>query len=507
MPQSTIKLDEKAIAVIRERRRYAELYNNKVKDRVSKSFRNDLFNLKPYLTASRQKDSVLYLYVNLFTLIATSNADFVVADGVEVKIDDKTAQEKRNEIAEDNSFDELLYDSAIEQSWCGYTTFRVWRDDEKQVIIDQIPYDYYYPQLIDSFLWEDPDTIHIVSKILNPSDMSNQAKIQTYTKLQNKKRRLSYGLYEQGLAGSVTGEYSLKEQLATDQTLEFLNIYRIDNRKAPGQILGANDFEDIIDLIEEVSDRMTQISVQFIKHLNAKLSLPPSAGESVRHEKSRAKKQGLTRSLTDAEYFVHEKGENPAQYIENINSLIPEAQDHVERVLKLIGAISQLPLNFLWFEDKGGAEKVEALRIRMLRFLKKIQRKRRRYINTLKRLVKDSLALAGCKGDYEITIEFNDTSLTDFDAQSKTYMSLFNQNLLSAETTLEKIFDRENETVLKEMEKISMEKISKEQDEKFELEQKHLLANQKINAPDKSWGFGKNKSKATGNAKTTRKQK
>ena len=192
MPQTTIKLDTKATAVIKQRRPYAELYNNKVKDRITKSFRNDLFNLKPYLTASKQKDSVLYLYVNLFTLIATSNADFVVADGIEVKIDDKKAQEKRNEIVENNSFDELLYDSAIEQSWCGYTTFRVRRDDDKQVLIDQIPYDYYYPQLTDAFLGEDPETIHIVSKMMNPSDMSNQAKIQTYTKLQNKKRKLSY---------------------------------------------------------------------------------------------------------------------------------------------------------------------------------------------------------------------------------------------------------------------------------------------------------------------------
>lgn len=59
-------------------------------------------------------------------------------------------------------------------------------------------------------------------------------------------------------------------------------------------------------------------------------------------------------------------------------------------------------------------------------------------------------------------------------------MSLFSQKLLSAETTLEKIFDWENETVLQEM-----KKISQEQEEKIELEQKTLLANQKINAPDK----------------------
>jgi hypothetical protein len=51
-----------------------------------------------------------------------------------------------------------------------------------------------------------------------------------------------------------------------------------------------------LDLLEEVNDRFTQISVQFIKHLNSKISLP---------EWVSALLQNKEKKIQNLEVFVH----------------------------------------------------------------------------------------------------------------------------------------------------------------------------------------------------------
>jgi len=58
--------------------------------------------------------------------------------------------------------------------------------------------------------------------------IQSKAKIQSYTKQDDGKRLIEYGLYTVTLDGS---EYTLEQELATPETLDFLNIYRFDNKK------------------------------------------------------------------------------------------------------------------------------------------------------------------------------------------------------------------------------------------------------------------------------------
>ena len=258
-------------------------------------------------------------------------------------------------------------------------------------------------------------------------------------------------MYTVTLDGSA---YTLEQELATPETLDFLNIYRFDNKRIGGKHLWISDYGDVLDLLEEVNDRFTQISVQFIKHLNSKISLP---------EWVSALLQNKEKKIQNLEVFVHRQWEQPAQYIENHNSLIPEAQNYVDKILKLIWAITQIPISFFGFEETGGAEKVEALRIRLTRFLKKIQRKQRMMELILRKLVKETLTFAGITWDYTVDIKFSDAMLKDLQQNTQMYIDLYNTSLVSPETAIGQIFSRDATMVQQEVDRIKQEQDEKQQ--------------------------------------------
>ena len=451
--QTSINLDPIITNEIKHRSTFHKIYTNQTSHFVLGTFKAQVFNIKSYLSSATTKDEYLYLSVNLLSLMANTTADYLIGDGIQIEINNEQAKAKRDEIAHNNNFDELIYNVALNVWIYGYAVLRTRKDDEEEIVIEEIPYDYYYPQIEWLFLWEQPNTIYLISHInetLN-STIQSKAKIQTYTKQDNGSRLIEYGLYTVTLDGSA---YTLEQELATPETLDFLNIYRFDNKRIWGKHLWISDYGDVLDLLEEVNDRFTQISVQFIKHLNSKISLP---------EWVSALLQNKEKKIQNLEVFVHRQWEQPAQYIENHNSLIPEAQNYVDKILKLIWAITQIPLSFFWFEETGGAEKVEALRIRLTRFLKKIQRKQRMMELVLRKLVKETLTFAGITWEYTVDIKFSDAMLKDLQQNTQMYIDLYNTSLVSQETAIGQIFSRDATMVQQELDRIKQEQDEKQQ--------------------------------------------
>jgi hypothetical protein len=451
--QQSINLDPIITNEIKHRSTFHKIYTNQTSHFVLGTFKAQVFNIKSYLSSNNTKDEYLYLSVNLLSLMANTTADYLIGDGIQIDINNEQAKAKRDEIAHNNNFDELIYNIALNVWIYGYAVLRTRKDDNEEIVIEEIPYDYYYPQIEGLFLGEQPKIIYLISHInetLN-STIQSKAKIQTYTKQDNGSRLIEYGLYTVTLDGSA---YTLEQELATPETLDFLNIYRFDNKRIWGKHLWISDYGDVLDLLEEVNDRFTQISVQFIKHLNSKISLP---------EWVSALLQNKEKKIQNLEVFVHRQWEQPAQYIENHNSLIPEAQNYVDKILKLIWAITQIPLSFFWFEEAGGAEKVEALRIRLTRFLKKIQRKQRMMELILRKLVKETLTFAGIAWDYTVDIKFSDAMLKDLQQNTQMYIDLYNTSLVSQETAIGQIFSRDATMVQQEVDRIKQEQDEKQQ--------------------------------------------
>lgn len=424
-----------------------KMNDNEASSYIKGNFRSEVFNLKTYLTNDKTKDQILYIPVNIVSLASWWFADFVIGDGVEVEITDEKAQARWLEISNDNDFDGILYNMAIEQSVYGYSSVRVRKDDDEEIVIDQVPFEYYYPDLTDVYLWEDPKKIYIISRNVT-SDLTlkyETAKIQTIEK-EDTRWRIDIGIYKRVL--STTDEWDLVEEKSSEY-IDFKNIYTVHNKKMWGDILWRSDFVDAIDLIQELNDRLTQISVQFVKHLNSKISVPAWLKKFL---------EGKDKKMDDMEVLVHKEGERPAEYIENKNSLISEAIDYLDKVIRLLSAILQVPNSFLWQEESWGAEKVEALKIKMIRFIKKINRKQRAFEKVIKKLVKDTLEFDWIGMEWvEISVKFSDKDLTDDQVMFERYTTMFDKKLLSKQSAIWYLMDWDDKWVQKEIELIDKE--------------------------------------------------
>lgn len=435
-----IKLDQQTEQVVANRRIFDQLLRNEASHFLAGNLRQDIFKVKSYLSPSRQTDDFLYLNVNLVNLVATAFADFAVGGGVKVKLSDPEIQTVWDKIAEENNFGELIYQSLINQAVIGYSVLRT-RLDEEQVVLEEIPHEYYFPNVGELVLGQKPDTHHIVS-LREGKKGAVYATIQTYQKMNV--QDLDEATYEKvaPVQNEIGWLYTSGEYVRTEDSfvleselkaewLDFLPLTQVNNQCVSGEYFGESDFAPVLDLLEEFNDRITQISVQFIKHLNSKLALPESMGNLLMNEE---------KSINEVEFFGYRAGENPPQYVENQNSLIPEAQEYLDRLLRMISAIVQIPVNFFGLQESAGAEKVEALKIKLNRFLKKVQRKQKMHENKIKKLVRDSLKLAGYENpDLHLEVIWSDPLPQDLATDASVYSDLAEDGIITRRTALTKI--------------------------------------------------------------------
>jgi len=434
-----IKLDRHAEHVVANRRIFDQLLRNEASHFLAGNLRQDIFKVKSYLSNSARTDDFLYLNVNLVNLVATAFADFAVGGGVKIKIADPELQTVWDDIAEENNFGELIYQSMINQSVIGYSVLRT-RLENENVVLEEIPHEYYYPNVDELLLGQKPDTHHIVS-LREGKKGEVSAIIQTYQKMRAEdldeetytqlgpiKNEIGW-LYTRGTYLRTEHNFVLEGDL-TAEWLDFLPLTQVNNQCISGEYFGESDFAPVLDLLEEFNDRITQISVQFIKHLNSKLALPESMGNALLNEE---------KSINEVEFFGYRAGENPPEYVENKNSLIPEAQEYLDRLLRMISAIVQIPTSFLGLQESGGAEKVEALKIKLNRFLKKVQRKQKMHEIKIKKLVRDSLRLAGHADCASIEVIWSDPLPQDLATDASVYSDLADDGIITRRTALTKI--------------------------------------------------------------------
>ena len=99
-----------------------------------------------------------------------------------------------------------------------------------------------------------------------------------------------------------------------------------------------SDYVDLADLFQEINDRWSQISVEFIKNLTSKLSVPAWFASAQTAKILRKKQQW------DDEY-----SENPAQYITKDATYIQTSiNEYIPYLLKMISTVSGVPASMLW---------------------------------------------------------------------------------------------------------------------------------------------------------------
>ena len=156
-----------------------------------------------------------------------------------------------------------------------------------------------------------------------------------------------------------------------------------------------------------------------------------------------------------------EAGENAPSYVEYKNPLIESAFTHIDKTIDKICAISQVPRE-LFGSEKGGVEKVEALNIRLLPFIKKLNRAKRAYREGLTKILKIMFKAEGQELDTGgLEIDFDAGLPIDRLVEARSYETAINAGIISKKRAISKFNKIEGDELDDEIEAIKeQEKIT-----------------------------------------------
>ena len=143
-------------------------------------------------------------------------------------------------------------------------------------------------------------------------------------------------------------------------------VVTVNNAFIGSSKYGTSEIKRIRSLLSSIEIQVVNIQDQLLKHLAAIFAIPAS-------KLAVDKDTGLV-NMTNMRIIGMEVGDTPPQYVSNQNPLIEKSFDTIEDLLRQIGAILSLPLEFMNIKGEGGVESAEAKGIRISAFLKKVER-------------------------------------------------------------------------------------------------------------------------------------
>ncbi len=378
---------------------YYRLYVCEYQDHQGKTDRGK-FRLKEFFGDNKKKADILDQAFNIAPIAIDATTDFLFGEPVKIAVNGE-GKEKLQE-----ALDELLTrvgllrklkeSSALFQT-VGHTQFKIYRDENGQACLEEVPYDYYFPNWAGVPMGQESKDIRIAVWITR-AEPGQPAKRYIYVEnyyLKDKKAVCAKSLWEEQ-GGRIGTQVSLDTlqipynsaakpedgntlTMVEETGLPELPVVVLNARKTVKQRMGESALKKALPLIYEINDRLTQVSIQFLKHLNAKLQIPD--GSVVRDDKGNVQRK-------DMDVLIARAGEPEAKYITNENPLVEQAFEHLEASIRKFAKLMQVPDWFFTDDEKGGVEKVESLRVRIMALLKKIKNYQTTYDEGIKNIVR-----------------------------------------------------------------------------------------------------------------------
>jgi len=427
----------------------------------------ELWGIKDYFVDDTKTEKKLYITNNLPALITDYFADMQIGEGLSYSTEDEEAQKTLNEMIEENNLDEVLYDIAQDQSRYGYGILRVrttedGEGDMKVVFEDVNPNEYFPEYDARDRRHNNPTKVTLVSFLADPlGKYANGLMYKTIYERKDEEVTFRYELREckvdktEGTLLNDNAEYvTLYPEIAdAPVTLEYtkrIPIWDVRNLKGRTNPQGKSDYKDVESLLREINDRMTHVSVQLIKHLNAKLAVPTGTLSDEEGEEASVKAHEI-------DFFEVGEGQMVPQYINNTNSMLEAAFKYTDKLMLTALGIVKVPPELLNIEGmSGGNEKVEAMRIRLFPSMRKVHRKQVAMRYAVEHALEYALRVMG-KEDAKVSVEFDDVLPKDMTAVVNQMVARKSADLVSTRTALEKMDDLSTEEAENEAERIRSE--------------------------------------------------
>lgn len=396
-----------------------EVHNTRIKQykmnkKVFKGLHNEVFkssNLMP-----SQKD-LLYVSVNLAGIICKKSADFLFGEELKVmagKGENTKEQEAFNRFMEENHMNIMLYENAISNAYAGdsFIKIRYGQEyagelppelDEPRVIIENINPEYVYPETV---AWDKNriKCFHIAIPLYNEDMKKWYLSVESHSagKIRYSKyyiTPLNYNMDNEPDRFIIDGidETSFFE---VNTGVPMPLVVHIPNLSIADGWAGLDDISEILPLLDEINNRLSQIADILDKHSNPAMAVP--SGLLSADEDGNAQ----FRVAVDKVFEVMGKDDVIPQYI-TWNGQLNEAFSELDRLIDLVLTVSEIPAVALGKGDSGtSGSSGLAIKWRMNSILAKINRKKQYYNKGIKQVffIAQKLEEVLDIADYEVTV-------------------------------------------------------------------------------------------------------
>lgn len=462
---------------IKQNRKYALIYSNSTSSFAEKNFREQVFKIKSDLAHDVVKDNKLYLSINLWRTITRIFTDYVIGNGFVADYNNDEFNKVFVQTSDEVELQTSLDGAITNQSCIWYGLLRLRKDDEGQIKVDVIPLPNYCANMEwlgigDWFL--DIREHFIFSIQRNKQTGKRYFYVDRYEKQEDGEWRWFYGEQREYNSNFILSK-RIKEW--EEEPLDFMPLYLFNNDLDDPHVASdegddvknkstvwdipryfhQSDYRDIIDILQEINDRESQISVEFIKNLTSKLSVPAWFASAQVAKKLKDKKEGKLMS-ENPDYLVHNPWEQPAQYIVKDATYIQATiNDYMPMLFKLLTCLTTVPAILLSNAIYGGNTPVGTTDKEFEPFYKRVGKKQQLIYSSLQRLFRDILVLKWYKNVPLPTIKFIKPTANDIATKATTAIQLVNAGIMSKESALSFIMWYDDIEVKEEMDKIAQE--------------------------------------------------
>lgn len=351
-----------------------------------------------------QSSNALYIVNNFTRLVSEFFSDLLFSEPPQYLSEN---QEELDEFIKFNKLNTLNLESSVVSSFRGDAIYKLRKDENDNVIVEDVPAMMYFPQFAEDNINE---VISVTIAWIMEDNYENRyvfKEIHYPDRIENKLFWLKDQTNRQGEFTGVNEIEVPLEKLGIDKPEVMENpvgeilIVHIPNYKIGSTHFGISDIQSLESLLNEADFRMTKLANILDKHSDPKLAVP--AG--VLNEYG----QIQTGNFDMFEVSSSEGGVNKPEYI-TWDAKVEAVMQEIELVADRLSMFSRMPAAIINQDERSSIpEAAKALKLKFLMALKKAERKKVYYDTGLKKVFDLAGKLQGKEGLWDdVQIIWND---------------------------------------------------------------------------------------------------
>ena len=472
----------KNMALFREflklKHKYAIIYANQTSKFAEKDYRKKAFTIKSDLAHDFDKDEYLYIPINIGRAITRIFKDYVIGMWYSVDFWNDADNKEFVDLWDKIKLKLVLDEAITNQSSIGYGIVRVrkvikdWKDYPR---LEYIPLPNYCADMTWMWIGDEFEDIreHYIFSVQQEANWNKYVYVDRYEKVENG------WIWYYWEKWDYNRDFVFKNRIEewVEEQLEDLPLFIFNNDLTNANVVddwdtknaqqkwfvgelpryfNQSDYVDLADLFQEINDRGSQISVEMIKNLTSKMSVPAGFKDAINAQKLR-KKEAWKDFAENPDFLIHNPWETPAQYIvKDANYLNMTIQEYIPMLLKFIWFVAGIPSSLLsnaifgWNAPVWTADKERQV------FYSRIESKQQRIYSSMQRLFVLLMKYLG-KNVEAPTIRFKKPAVYDMQERTQTAIQQINANIMSKESAISYIMWYDEVEVQEELERINNE--------------------------------------------------